>query len=63
MNTLELAAICNLEFQYYAILAANPDWDVTLWEYLIARGIAPDDIWEYSAQIGYEHNQPEPEWL
>lgn len=55
----------NLEHEYYSILAANPNWDMTLWDYLISNeiGITANDIWEYSPEIGWAAAQPEPEWL
>lgn len=53
----------NLEQWYWAIYAANPDMTWTLWEFLIDKGCSPDDIWTYSPQIGYDSNQPEPEWI
>jgi hypothetical protein len=28
-----------LEFEYYAILAANPDWEASLEEFLRERGV------------------------
>lgn len=55
--------IKNLEFEYHATAAANPNWEKTLWDFLIERGIAPDDIWEYSPQIGWDAEQEEPSWL
>ena len=55
--------IRNLEHQYHSARAANPDWQQSLWSWLIAHNISPDDIWEYSPQIGYDADQPEPEWL
>lgn len=56
--------IQQLETEYYAAIAANPDWDaLCLFDYLTQRGIKGDDIWQYSPQIGYDANQPEPDWL
>lgn len=57
------ALIKRLEFEYYATLAANPKWNTTLWDYLISAGIPPDNIWEYSPEIGRHANQLEPDWL
>ena len=61
MNTQEL--IDNLDFEYYAIGAANPDWKMNEWDFLISRGVSPDDIWEYSPEIGWDAGQPAPDWL
>lgn len=55
--------IRNLEFEYHSIQAANPDWNMGIWDFLIERGIEPDDIWTYSPQIGWDADQKEPEWL
>ncbi|NIV31712.1 MAG: hypothetical protein GWN58_20175 [Anaerolineae bacterium] len=52
-----------LEFEYHSIKAANPEWKQSLWDFLIKRGCSPDDIWEYSPQIGWDAGQPEPDWL
>lgn len=55
--------IGTLEFEFYGILAATPDWDTSLWDFLIERGVEPDDIWTYSKQIGWDAGQDEPDWL
>jgi hypothetical protein len=52
----------DLEFQYHATKAANPDWTKSLWDYLIGLGCTADDIWEYSPSIGHAAGQPEPDW-
>ena len=57
------ALIALLEGAYYSIVAANPDYETTLWHYLRGADIAPDDIWEYSPEIGWNANQSEPDWL
>lgn len=36
--------INTLEFQYYSLVAANPDWDESLFDYLLDMGITPDDL-------------------
>jgi len=51
-----------LEFEWHATKAGTPGWQVSLWDFLRSRGCSPDDIWEYSPQIGYDAGQPEPEW-
>ena len=61
MDTNDL--IRNLEFEYHGIRAANPDWDKSLWDFLIERGVEPDDIWGYSPQIGWDAEQKEPDRL
>lgn len=61
METQDL--IRNLEREYHGIQAANPDWETTLWDFLISRKVDPDDIWEYSPEIGWDAGQPEPDWL
>jgi len=56
--------IRNLEHEYHATIAANPDWKApTLFDYLVGKGVDADDIWEYSAQIGYDAGVTEPDWL
>jgi hypothetical protein len=55
--------ISNLEFEYRSIQAANPEWDISLWDFLIDRGVAPDEIWGYSPQIGWDAEQEQPDWL
>ncbi len=55
--------ISTLVFEYAAIVAANPEWEMSEWDFLISRGCPPDEIWEYSREIGWDANQPEPEWL
>lgn len=52
-----------LELEYYAIKAAAPEWQKSLWEFLRSRRCSSDDIWTYSPQIGYDAGQPEPEWV
>lgn len=52
-----------LELEYHGIIAANPDWETSLFDFLVSRGMDSDDIWEYSPQIGYDANKPEPDWL
>ena len=62
MSAQEL--IHNLETDYYATIAANPDWKApALFDYLISKGVDADDIWEYSAQIGWDAGVEEPDWL
>jgi hypothetical protein len=39
--------IRSLEFDYYAIRAANPDWDKSLVEYLRSKGISEEEITEH----------------
>ena len=55
--------IRQLEFEYYAIQAANPDWEASLYDFLKQRGIADDDIADYSPAILEEVGQPLPDWL
>ena len=56
--------IRNLESQYHGMVAANLSGDApTLFDYLIRMGIDPNDIWEYSPQIGRDAGQEEPDWL
>jgi hypothetical protein len=53
-----------LEREFYATKAANPDWDQSLWDFLIeAEGVSADDIWGFSPIIGWEAGQDEPAWL
>jgi hypothetical protein len=61
MLTVDL--IRNLEFEYFSICAANPNWSMPLWDFLILRGVTPSDIWEYSPQIGWDAGQKQPDWL
>lgn len=61
MDTNDL--IRNLEFEFHATHAANPDLEMSMWDFLISRGISPDDIWGYSRQIGWDAEQDEPDWL
>jgi hypothetical protein len=53
----------NLKFEYYSIQTASPDWHKSLWDFLIGRGISPDDIWEHCPEAGREAGQTEPEWV
>ena len=55
--------IQQLEFVYHARKAANPEWQQLLWDFLINCGCEPDDIWEYSPQIGRDAKRAEPDWL
>ena len=55
--------ICELELEYHAICNANPDYDESLWDFLRGRGNEPDDIWEYSPEVGRDAGQKEPDWL
>jgi hypothetical protein len=55
--------IRSLAQEYHGIQAANPDWEMTLWDFLISRKVEPDDIWEHSPEIGRDAGQPEPDWL
>ena len=52
-----------LEGSYYSIIAARPDYDVSLWYFLRGADVSADDIWEYNPQIGYDAGQTEPDWL
>lgn len=52
METQEL--IRRLEFEYWGIQAANPDWNMTLYDFLQSRGVADEDIQDYSPEIGEE---------
>lgn len=61
MDTKDL--IRNLEFFYHSIAAANPNWEMSLWDFLVSREVKPDDIWGYSRQIGWDAEQKEPDWL
>ena len=49
METEDL--IRNLEFEYWAICAANPDWDKSLYDFLLDRNVTAQDIWEYSPGV------------
>lgn len=65
--------MASLVLEYWSIVLANIEemrtsfsaqrWDKSLWEFLIERGIHPDDIWGYNEQIGLDAGQPEPDWL
>lgn len=48
--------IHNLIFEYYGIEAANPEWDMTMWDFLVSRGCTPEDIEKYTT---YEPNEGE----
>lgn len=61
MEAQELIRI--LESEYWGTVAANPEWDKPLWDYLIDRGVEPNDIWGYSWEIGHMADQPWPDWL
>jgi len=61
MDTKEL--IRHLEFEYFGIQEACPEWEMELWDFLISRKVDPDDIWGYSPDIGRLGGQLEPEWL
>lgn len=61
METQDL--IHNLEQKYHSLKAANPDWEMTLWDFLISRKVHPDDIWEHLPSAGADAGQPEPDWL
>ena len=52
-----------VEFDYHSIVAANPEYKESLWDFFIKRGFSPDDIWEYSPEVGREASQQEPDWL
>ena len=47
MDSATRDLIRNLEFEYHAICAANPDWDCPLFDFLMGRKIDYDDIAEY----------------
>lgn len=62
-NMMPQDLIRNLELEYHGLKKTNPNWEMTLWDFLISRKVHPDDIWGYSPQIGYDADQPEPDWL
>lgn len=45
MNTQDL--IKHLEFEYHSIQAANPEWNVSLWDFLKSRKVKEEDIIEH----------------
>ena len=53
----------NLEFEYYSIQAANPDWEMSLGQFMRSRHLSRDQIWELSPGTGLEEGWPEPDWL
>jgi len=61
MNTRNL--IHALEFEYFCIVVDNPDWPMRLWDYLVLKGIEPDDIWNYVPYAGRAADEPEPDWM
>jgi hypothetical protein len=64
LSELTKVLIQLLIFEYHSIIAANPNWDApSLFDYLTQKGISEDDIWQYSPQIGYDADKPEPAWL
>lgn len=52
-----------LKFEYHSIQAANPNWDKSLWDFLVERKVEPDVIWEHCPDAGWDAGKPEPEWL
>lgn len=60
---MDTSIMQQLEFQYHATRAADPDYEGMLWDFCRAWGCTADDIWEYSPQIGYDAGQSEPEWM
>ena len=40
-----------LEFEYWGIVKANPDWDVSLWDFLISKGFTAGEIYDYNEDI------------
>ena len=67
--------INTLEIRYYAItenwkqtiraksLLLPLDPFLSLFDYLVRHGIAPDDIWAHSFTIGYSSGKEAPEWV
>ena len=49
--------------QYYAVIAANPDFAQTSCEYLLAHKMTVDDIWEHFPDIAAAADLDEPAWL
>ncbi len=47
------------EYEYRRILTANPDFDWTLWDFLIDKGVEPDDILKYAPEIGHVVDESE----
>lgn len=41
--------IVDLEFRYYVLKEkkTNKDWDMSLWDFLISKGITPNEIRHY----------------
>lgn len=61
MDTKDL--IRNLEFEYHSIAAANPNWETSLWDFLVSREFTADQIWEHCPEAAREAGQEEPDWL
>jgi len=53
----------HLSIEYWGIREANPDWDKSLAQFLIDRGMSQDDIWSADPETAYNENWPEPDWL
>jgi len=61
MPTPELCRL--LEFEYWGIREANPEWDKSLATFLRERGLSRSQIWEELPDIAEEAGWPEPKWL
>ena len=49
----------NLEFEFYAILAANPTWEKSLADFLISRHIKTEVVRNYCRYRGDENDDEE----
>ena len=47
-NDEELVKV--LEFEYYSIMAANPDWESTFVEFLVSRGFSEKEALEFTSE-------------
>lgn len=61
MDTKELIDL--LEFEYYAILAANPTWNKSLAQFLRSRKVSREDIWDNRPSAAEAEGWKIPEWL
>ncbi len=43
----------NLEFEYYSILAANPQWETSLRDFLVSRGFSEREALEAVESRGF----------
>ena len=60
METTEL--IRHLEHEYWSILAANPEWDKSLVQFLLDKRVAADDIYAAFPEEAAKAGLDEPAW-